>query len=925
LKEPSERKGFLDRTCGDDPSLKSEVESLLRFHEQAGGLLDSSPSASVDTLIGRTLGSYTVKSLMGSGGMGAVYRAWDSRLKRDVAIKVLPDEFSRDTERILRFQREAEILASLNQPHIAAIYDLGETEGVRYLVLELVEGETLADRLKRGPIPVGETLHIALQIADALEAAHEKGVIHRDLKPANIQLTGEADVKILDFGLAKAAASGLQRDAADSPTVTAEATQRGVLMGTAAYMSPEQACGRTVDPKTDIWAFGCVLYEMLAGRSLFRQNTITETLAKVLEGRVDLDKLPPQTPAAIVRLIQRCLERDPRERLQHIGDARVEIRDAIASFAAPSRTPARVGVTRWRRFAVVSSLILLALLGGWFFARQTVPEPALVTKLFDGPVAVPAGATLGQRRIAISRDGTRFAYSSGAQLFTRPMNSTEAVPIADRGANLFFSPDGKWLGFSAFYDIFKVNVNGGAPIKITTYTGRNMGSAWGPNGQIVYSNGAGLYSVSEESGEPKLLIKSDREDVLYTWPEFLPNGRSLLFTRVPAGSADAAEIMMLDLQTLKPTLVLRGASSPSYLPPGHLIYVTARGLEAIAFDPDTGAVTGDPVTPGVNVALAKDNGAADFAVSDNGTLVYLPPRGSAPNRLVWVDRDGKEESIDTIDPDFFGYLRISPDGRRVAANIGGSNRDIYVLDLERGRRVRISEGPTEDLLPVWNKDGSRLYYSSNRTGTFQVYSRASDGTGPEKLVVSHPDVQMTLGMTPNNHLLFFRGSFDEANIGVLDPSRPESIDWVLSDGYKEVNADVAPDGKWIAYQSNESGEEGIWVRPYPNVGDRKFPIGQGVQPRWGSRGDELFYQNAEGGMMVVSIQASPAFRAGPPRLLFPNRRYIGAGGRGGPWMYDIAPDGRFLLAQRVGDPGPREMMIGIVLNWRQELKDRLPQ
>jgi serine/threonine-protein kinase len=934
-----DRAAFLDDACAGDLELRKEVESLLAQETtddssfmRAGAMEEMAKELAHDDLglaQGTQLGSYTVLSPVGKGGMGEVYRARDTKLGRDVAIKVLPPTFALDPDRVARFNREARLLAALNHPNIATIHSIEESDGRKFLVLELVEGETLANRLKRGPSALSETLQIAVQIAEALEAAHEKGVIHRDLKPANIQITPEGRVKVLDFGLAKVLSEGPDGQSSQSPTVTAQAMEKGVLLGTAAYMSPEQARGASVDRRTDIWAFGCVLYEMLTGSTLFREKTVTETLAKVLEGHIDLDALPPQTPPSVIRLVQRCLQRDPRERLQHIGDARVEIRDILAGSVAHSTEMPAVAAKQWRSLAWVGVFVVLAALSGWFFARRTVPNSnPVTTRSFIGPIPAPAAEPFGKRSIALSLDGTRLAYVSRTQLFVRPMNRTEAAPVspkalkgspAPNSLNPFFSPDSKWVGFAQFYDLVKVSVNGGAPVPIASFKGRNMGGTWSPDGTIVFSNGTGLYSVSDEGGEPKLLIAPEREGLLYVWPEFMPGGRSLLFTRLPAGSVEAAEILLLDLRSMKSTVVLRGGTGARYVPAGYLVYATGRGLEAIGFDPNTGKVRGDSVViPGAEVTLSGDNGAADFAVSGNGTLVHMPPTNRTVNQLVWVDSKGREQVIGTVAPGPFGYPRLSPDGKRVALDIVGPNRDIYVVDLERGSRVRLSEGPNEDMMPVWSSDGRRVYYGSNRDG-FQVYSRAADGTGSEERLSSDPDVQMAFRLAPGNRLLFFKGPYERSDIGRVGLAESGHIEWVLNGKYREANPDVSPDGNWIAYESNESGQNEIWVRPYPNVDQGRYLIGSGLHPRWDSRGTELFYRSPDWAMMAVSVHLSAEFRAETPRQLFPDNRYFRGGGVG----YDVAPDRRFLMTQAVGEAGAEQIMIGIVLNWIEELKTLL--
>jgi serine/threonine-protein kinase len=879
----------------------------------------SSPPPGKAVLSGEQFGAYKILSVLGKGGMGEVYRARDTKLGRDVAVKVLPPMFASDSDRVARFNREARLLAALNHSNIATIHSIEEHEGRTLLILELVEGETLADRLRRKRFSVNESLLIALQVAEGLEAAHEKGVIHRDLKPSNIQITTNDHIKVLDFGLAKIVTEGSDADLTQLPTSITAETRRDVLLGTPAYMSPEQARGQTVDRRTDIWAFGCILYEMLTGTTLFQEETTAGTLAKVLESPIRFDALPSQTPPSIVRLVQRCLQRDPRERLQHIGDARFEIRDVLAGTSAPvAPRTAAPGVLEL--IAGAAALVIVVAIVVWFVARQTIPEANVVTARSSiGPVAAPRPFPFGARHLALSDDGTQLVYKSGNQTFLRPMNRTQAVPIqsdSDVG-NPFFSRDGKWIAFFAFFDLKKVSGNGGAATSIATFKGRNFGGTWGPDGTIVFSTEAGLFSVSDQGGKPKLLLAPDRDGVLLAWPEFIPDGRSLLFSRLPAGSADAAEIVLLDLKTSKSTVVAHGATGARYVPGGYLVYATPKGLEAIAFNPDTGTPSGDAVLiPDADVKIAPDNGAADFAVSGNGTLVQMPPVDNSLSQLAWVDLHGQSEAIKTIAPDAYGYPRVSPDGKRVAVDIRGPNRDLYVLDLERGSRVRISEGAGEDFLGVWSGDGRRLYYASNRGG-FHVYSRAADGTGPEQLLIDSADVQMPQWLAPGNRLLFFKGPYEAADIGSVNLDHPTTVEWLLHSKYTERSPAVSPDGNWISYESDESGRQEVWVRPYPGVDKARIPIGAGRHARWSPRGDELYYRNPDGAMMAVSVQSSPEFHAGTPRLLFPDMDY---GSTGGAVKYDVAPDGRFLVIQPIREAGNSQVMISVTVNWLGELK-----
>lgn len=868
---------------------------------------------------GVRIGPYLVVTPLGAGGMATVYRARDTRLGRDVAIKVLPE--SVDANQRARIEREARILASLNHPNIAALYGIEESDGQPILVLELVEGMTLDDRLASGPLRLDEAVHIATQIVDALAAGHERGIVHRDLKPANIVLRPDDAVKLLDFGLAKELAP-IAEDRVSTLTI------EGTVVGTTPYMSPEQARGAPIDQRTDIWAFGCVLYEMVSGRRVFDGATRSDVLAAIIARPPDWSALPVETPAPIGRLLRRCLEKDPRNRLQHIGDARFELREALESEAVPVHGAAGVvaratrgRAARHRRiWLAAAATILIATI--WLVARRTGPEPNSVTvRSSIGPIDAPSSQPFGLRHLAVSHDGSRIAYVSGRQLYLRRMDRTQSVPLSPQFitvANPFFSPDVKSVAFTTFYDLNKVSVDGGAVTRIASFNGRNFGGTWGPDGTIIFATQAGLFRVSDQGGEPQQLIAPDQDGLLLVWPELLPDGHSLLFTRLPAGSVDAAEIVLLDLKTSSSRVVVRGGAGAQFVPPGYLVYATSRGLRAIAFDATGGKALGDSVPiPDVDTRVAPDNGAADFAVSGNGTLIHFPPSAAALSQLLWVDVKGREDAIHIIPPARYGYPRLSPDGKRVALSmIEGGNRDVYVLDFERGSRIRLSEGANEDFLAVWSADGRRVYYGSNRGG-FHIYSRAADGTGSEELLVDNPDVQLPMWLAPGNRLLFFKAPYEAGDIGWVDLDHRTPTGWLLRSKYTERNPAVSPDGRWVAYESDESGQDEIWVRPYPDADKARFPIGPGLQPRWEPHGHELYYLGPDWGMMAVAVRTAPAFHAATSRLLFPNHRYgNGYGGVG----YDVASDGRFLMTQRVGESGDSRMMISVVVNWLSELK-----
>ena len=635
---------------------------------------------------GFRIGAYEVLSLLGAGGMGEVYRARDTKLNRDVALKVLPSHVAGDADRLARFRREAQTLAALNHPHIAAIYGIEDDGGSSALVLELVEGETLADRIARGRVSQGEALSMARQIAEALEAAHDKGILHRDLKPANISLTANGRIKVLDFGLAKA----LDPAQASVTTVTALRTDAGVVVGTPAYMSPEQARGEDVGRQTDIWAFGVVLYELLTGVSPFARNSTAETLARVLEAPADFSRLPPLTPQTVSRLVRRCLEKDPKRRLQHIGDARIELEDAVSGgeFSAVSVSTAAPRST-W--FALVALLLMvIAGFAGWMLARGAPGAPAAALTRLSVPFAErPLGFAFGLTRIAISPDGSTVAYAGNNRLWIRRLDQKDAIAIGT-GSNPFFSPDGSSLGF--FNEgLFRISLAGGAPTVITRHAGRPQGAAWSDEGTIVFATTEGLYRVSADGGDPQLLKAPDRSrnELLYGWPEFLPGGGAVMFT-IASDGEPRMRIATLDLATREVRPAWAGGSFARRAPSGQFIFASGTALRAITFDLDSRQASNAATIPDIEVSYASDNGAADFALSATGTLVFLAPSGAGAFALEWIDRTGRREPL-AVAPGSYFYPRISPDGTRVALDVGGPGRSRHLDSRSRAPGALASE------------------------------------------------------------------------------------------------------------------------------------------------------------------------------------------------------------------------------------------
>jgi serine/threonine-protein kinase len=887
---------------------------------------------------GTRLGVYEITAQIGEGGMGQVYRATDTKLKRQVAIKILPPLLAADPDRLARFQREAEVLASLNHSNVAAIYGLEDAGGVKALVLEMVEGPTLADRIAAGPIPFDEALPMARQLAEALEAAHEQGIVHRDFKPANIKLRPDGTVKVLDFGLAKATEPiGTVANASQSPTITTPAmTAAGVILGTAAYMSPEQARGKPVDKRADIWAFGCVLFETLTGRRAFAAETSTDAIAAILERDPDWTLLPATTPASIRRLLQRCLEKDPKRRLRDVGDARFEIEEILAGPAttvAGGASRTRPGKWLWAVGAI--TMAVLVGLTGWFLAGRSASRASTgVVRLSIPFLERPRTLPFGTRHLAISEDGSRIAYASSNRLWLRRTDRDEATAVADFSSNPFFSPDGEWVGFFSEQALMKVPVDGGAPVLIAMTTDRPAGATWRADGEIVFATTEGLYQVSDAGGQSRLLAGPDRErrERLYAWPQFLPDGRSLLFTIRSEDSA-GTQIALLDLNTLEHKVALAGGSSARYVPTGHLVYLSGSALKAIRFDPHAGQVSGEAVTlPTIEIATAADNGAANFAISATGTFVFTPAKEAVAvsgdprvnlRTLQWVDRQGNRDSL-AIAPGRYGYPRVSPDGTRVALDINaGGNRDIWILNLERLSLTQLTSGPTEDMLPEWSPDGSRVFFASDRTGNFDVYSQAADGATGARVEFAAPGFHTPQSFTPDGtRLIVFEFYRD---LGLVTLGQPDRLEPLLHGEAVEAVPDVSPDGHWIAYESDESGKQfEIFLRPFPNVsgGREKVSVNGGRFPVWARKGNEIYYVNLNGEMMAASVTLSPSLKLGAVTKLFAFQKPP-AGRSGVP--YDISPlDGRFIVTQPVAAATDGPTHISVVLNWSEELKALVP-
>ena len=898
---------------------------------------------------GTRLGPYEILSALGAGGMGEVYRARDTKLDRAVAIKILPEAFAADTERIARFQREAKTLASLNHPNIAHLHGLEESNGVRALVMEVVEGEDLAQRIARGAIPVAEALAIAQQMAEALEAAHEQGIIHRDLKPANIKVRRDGTVKVLDFGLAKAMEptsarrSQHQADASQSPTITTPAmTQAGMILGTAAYMSPEQASGKPVDTRADIWAFGCVLYEMLTGQRAFDGQGVSETLARVIEHEPDWTKLPATLSPALRTYIRRCLQKDPRQRVQAIGDVRLALEGAFETAVPHTAAPAAVAL--WRRVAPVGVAAIIAsgaIIGTlvWFTARRAEPVPPRVSRLQLTP-AGPAALSISwnDRDLAITPDGSRLIYAGnqGTQIFVRALDALAPVAVfTGRVSGLFVSPDGQWIGFRDGLSMLKkVAVAGGPAVTLATIdTAGSSGATWGPDDTIIFATNSvdtGLQRVSAAGGPVTVLTRPDRAqgEADHFWPEMLPGGRAVLFTITSlTGGLDVAQVAVLDLQTGARRILVRGGSHAHYVSSGHLVYAAAGTLRAVPFDLARLETRGTPVTVVPDV-VTTIKGGMNAVVAGDGTLAYvLGTVEGTPRTLMWVDRQGRETPI-PAPPRPYLLPALSPDGTRVAVFVNDQERDLWLWDLGRTTLTRLTSTPGVDVVQVWTPDSRRLIFTSERAGVRNLFWQAADGAGAVERLTESPDTQYPTGVSADGRRLIFTDeSPTTANdVMAIELDATRRVTPLVQSPFTERNGIISPDGRWLAYEANDSGPFEVYVRPFPEVNSGRWLVSTagGTRPIWVRSGQELIYVSPTGALMGVGVARGPSWAATTPTLVvkegyFTNLNWWGR-------SYDISPDGqRFLMIKEGGADGTAApASIIVVQHWVEELKRLVP-
>ena len=888
---------------------------------------------------GTRVGPYEIVAPLGAGGMGEVYRAHDTKLGRDVALKVLPEAFTLDQDRTARFQREAQVLASLNHPNIAAIYgfeDSGAPPGqgqttIQALALELVEGPTLADRLEPGPLPPDEAVAIARQIALALEAAHERGIVHRDLKPSNVVVRPDGTVKVLDFGLARAmdAASG-QTDTSRSPTITSPAmmTGAGIVLGTAAYMSPEQARGRPADRRADIWAFGVVLFEMLTGQHLFRGETVSDTLAAVLRSDPSWDQLPRSTPVTLRRVLKVCLEKDPKARLQAIGDWTLLLEDV---------TPPAAPVTRARSTVVAASAAVLATLALLVLAvihfRET-DVPSAPSHPIRLTLTLPAGDSVDRGitpALTVSPDGSMVAYAAShdnatAQLWVRAMDGSNPLPLAgtEGGRSPFFSPNSQWIGFFAQGKLKKVSATGGA-VQTLGNAPAGLGGSWAADDTIFYVplNTSGVWTVTADGGTPREITTLDRgkAEVSHRWPQLLPGGKALLFTVWVGPGWDERSLQLQLLETGERRVLAQGASTGRYVPSGHLVYNRdgAEVLMAQPFDLATLQPTGGPPVSLTEHVWEAGSEGAQFAVSETGTLAYIPgfPR-QFERRLVWVDRSGQVEAVPAPPRPYYDP-RISPDGNRLAITAAEGTERIWLYDFARPTLTALTTADSSSQSAVWTRDGTRVIYRATRQGFRNVYWKAADGSGDEERLGRHDNMQTPMSLSRDGtHVVFGQGDpTTGSDLWTLSLEDSRTTTAFLRTRASENNASVSPDGRWVAYASNESGRTEIYVQPFPGPGGKTtVSTNGGYEPVWSRDGRELFYRSGDA-LMVVAVSTRSDFVAGLPRRLFSGDYEQSDTGTAG---YDVSPDGRRFLMIQPAQPQRAVTQFNIVLNWFDALR-----
>jgi len=888
------------------------------------------------------IGPYTIARELGRGGMGVVYLGRDTRLDRDVAIKALPEALAQDPERLARFEREAKTLASLNHPNVAGIHGVEEHEGSRYLVLEYVEGETLAEMLDRGALPVDEAIELAVQIAAGVEAAHEVGVVHRDLKPGNIIVTPDGKAKVLDFGLARSEETSSSSSGAlsESPTLTSPAIQHsptmpGVILGTAAYMSPEQARGRRVDKRTDIWSFGVVLYEMLTGASPFVGETVTDSIGAVLHKEVDLDRVPDGAPPGTRHVLMRCLARDRRDRYGDIGDAAFD----LTHDWRVAMTVSQPTVRRSRTPVVVAAALALAVLVLGFMQLSARPatESATVTRLSIAPADGQQVSATATPAVAISPDGQFIVYTGGGlanpRLFLRRIDEWNSTPIdgTERALDPAISPDGRRISFVADRELKVVSVDGGSPTLVTRIADDPRGHSWATDDSFVLTpnTGSPLARVGLSNEERVWLteLDADRIERTHRWPQALAGGKAAIFTVGRLDSPDnyeAARIDAVDFATGRRVTLVDTASMARHAPSGHLVFQRGGDLFAAPFDIDRLALTGPAVPVVFDVLSTRSSGAAHFAISETGTLVYIPGTETLANGVLgWIDTDGVRHELD-VEPGGYRNPVISPDGKFIALSVGHPRgEDIWTYDLQRGNLTRLTFRGN-NINPVWAPDGSLVAFSSARDGeSVNIYTARPDGAGQATLLHADPAQLQPESWAPDGKSLVYSVVTlqGDSDLWKLELEGSRSARPILDGKGEDWKSAISPDGRWLAYQSDQGGQYQVYVTSYPDAQGRwQVSRDGGLEPKWSADGSGLYFR--EGGRILkAEVSTDEGFRAFTPQVAFAGIQIPVTDEM---WSYAVSPEGDRVYVVSPGADAAREREIRVVLKWASELTRESP-
>lgn len=882
---------------------------------------------------GAKLGCYEIRSQLGAGGMGVVYLAQDGKLNRQVAIKVLPESVSADKERVARFKREAQVLASLNHPNIAAVYGLEESNGDLALVMELVAGPTLAERIAAGAIPFEEALPIAEQIAEALEAAHERGIIHRDLKPANVKVTPEGTVKVLDFGLAKVFEGESQAtDLSHSPTLL-KGTAAGLILGTAAYMSPEQAKGKAVDKRSDIWSFGCVLFEMLSGKQAFSGETLTDTLAAVVRAEPEWEELPVETPRAIRQLLRRCLTKEPKRRLRDIGEARIVLNEPLGSEegtavpAVPVRPQSNwKGVLPW-------ALVILLAIGLSAISLMYVSRTPKTESLLRSSIVLPKGFSLDPNNssLALSPDGRRLVFAAagddgkGQQLWLRSMDNVTLQPLAGTiGASYpFWSPDGRYVGFFADQKLKKTEISSGL-VQVLCDAVNGRGASWSRQDIIVFAPQAfgSLFEVAAAGGTPVQVTSVESKDVTHRLPHFLPDGNRLLFF---SGKTTVTEkdqgIYSLDLGTKKVALVATESSEGIYVEPGYLIFVRNGNLMAQPFDVRGLRLNGQAVPIAEHVVYNPDRSTGAYSLSNTGLLVFDSGSGNVRSQLTWFEVDGKK--LGTVgEPAAFLSISISPDGKRALATIQGNvPQSVWMYDLNRGTASRFTPGSEEAFTPSWSPDGRLVIYTGQ---TRHLYLQASDGISEAQKIQAGQITNVPCSWSPDGRsVVFATQTFQGGDLWIQSLEGDKKSYPFLVTPANEIEGVISPDGRWIAFASDETGRYELYVTSFPSPGGKRQISSDGADsPQWLNAGRQLAYINADRKLVIVDVKENgQEFEIGQLRVLFEGKPLPARPSAPDSWDAPVylTPDGKRILLPVPVDTDS-SLPLNLITNWLAALK-----